>query len=431
MVRYLFLCAVALSLVHIVQARQNLATNAGAWSGVIIRSDCTIDEAFAESEKCTTPGSDAKLALYDDNIRQIYSLDPQDQVTAHPADSVTVHGTLDGSVIHVLSINPLRSFGLAVGQKAPEFSLLDQNSREQTLATLQGRKGMVLLFFRSADWCPYCKGQLIQLQSAKSRFEEQGLKLAGISYDSPAILNSFSERRKIEFPLLSDPDSKVIEAYDVLNAEATGQNKGMARPGYFFIDTSGVIREKFFEVKYRERLTGNNVLSKIFPALGEQVTKTIQEPHLQINVAQSDRTGLPGNVVRLTAEVRLPPDVHVYAPGARGYKTIKLVLDPTTDAEFKPVAYPRSKTLFLPAIKERVPVFEGTFRLQQEIKVNSTAAFSNALGPDGKLVAIKGRIEYQACDSKLCFLPASVPIEWQLQVLPLDRQRAPEDIRHK
>ena len=120
MVRYFFLCAVALSLVHIAQAQQNSATNAGAWSGVIIRSDCTIDEAFAESEKCTTPGSNAKLALYDDNIRQIYGLDPQDQVTAHLADSVIVHGTLDRSVIHVLSINTLRSFGLAV-RKRPNF----------------------------------------------------------------------------------------------------------------------------------------------------------------------------------------------------------------------------------------------------------------------------------------------------------------------
>jgi hypothetical protein len=85
----------------------------------------------------------------------------------------------------------------------------------------------------------------------------------------------------------------------------------------------------------------------------------------------------------------------------------------------------------LAAIKERVPVFEGTFRIRQELKVNSRAEFSNSLGTDGKMVAIKAHLEYQACDSKICFLPTTVPIEWQLQVLPLDRQRAPEDIRHK
>jgi hypothetical protein len=93
--------------------------------------------------------------------------------------------------------------------------------------------------------------------------------------------------------------------------------------------------------------------------------------------------------------------------------------------------YPRSKTLFLPAIKERVPVFEGKFRITQDLQLTAAADFSNALEADGKTVTFTGKLEYQACDSKICFLPASVPVQWQLKVLPLDRQRAPEDIRHK
>jgi peroxiredoxin len=407
----------------------NMASS-GSWSGVIINSTCSVDEAFAESPKCTAANvADAKFVLYDDTIKQIYNLDPP--ATAKLGDAVIVRGTLDGNTIREASIKALTSFGLDVGQKAPAFSTHDQFGREQTLNTLKGSKGTILLFYRSADWCPYCKGQLTQLQSAKARFEEQGLKLAGVSYDSEAILKFFADRRKIEFPLLSDPESKIIREYDVLNSEAVGQNKGMARPGYFFIDTKGVIREKFFEAKYRERLTGNSVLAKLFPELGEEVTATVEAPHLQLIVGQSDRAGVPGNLVTLTADVRLPPDVHVYAPGTQGYKPIKLVMDPVPDFEFRPASYPRSKILYLPAIKERVPVFEGTFRIRQELKVNSMADFSNSLGTDGKMVAIKAHIEYQACDSKICFLPTSVPVEWKLQVLPLDRQRAPEDIRHK
>ncbi len=424
-------CAVALLFAVTLTLRgQNNLGNSGSWSGVIINNACSVDEAFAEAAKCTaTSAPGAKLVLYDDNVRQIYNLDPP--ATASLGDAVTVHGTLDGTTIRDASIKALTSFGLDVGQKAPAFSARDQFGREQTLDTLKGPKGTVLLFYRSADWCPYCKGQLIQLQTAKARFEEQGLKLAGVSYDSEAILKFFADRRKIEFPLLSDPDSSVIRAYDVLNSEAIGQNKGMARPGYFFIDTKGVIREKFFEAKYRERLTGNSVLSKLFPELGEEVTASVEAPHLQLTVGQSDRAGVPGNLVTLTADVRLPPDVHVYAPGTQGYKPIKLVMDPLPDFEFRPATYPRSKILYLPAIKERVPVFEGSFRIRQELKVNSMAEFSNSLGTDGKMVAIKAHLEYQACDSKICFLPATVPLEWQLQVLPLDRQRAPEDIRHK
>jgi len=321
--------------------------------------------------------------------------------------------------------------GLNVGQKAPAFSARDQFGAVQTLDSLKGEKGTVLLFYRSADWCPYCKGQLIQLQAAKARFEKQGIKLAGISYDSVEILKYFADRRKIEFPLLSDPDSKIIRMYQVMNSEAIGPNQGMARPGYFFIDTEGMIREKFFEAKYRERLTGNDVLAKLFPELGEEVSDTVEAPHLQLAVGQSDRVGVPGNLVTLTAEVKLPPDVHVYAPGTKGYKPIKFVIDSLPDFELRQANYPRAKILYLPAIKEKVPVFEGTFQIRQELKVNSMAAYSSAIGADGKTVAIQGKLEYQACDSKICFLPASVPVAWNLQIVPLDRQRAPEEIRHK
>ena len=87
--------------------------------------------------------------------------------------------------------------------------------------------------------------------------------------------------------------------------------------------------------------------------------------------------------------------------------------------------------LYLPAIKERVPVFDGKFRIRQDVKVNSAAEFSNSLGTDGKTFTLHGTLEYQACDSKICFLPDSVPFQSQLQVLPLDRQRAPSDIQHK
>ena len=207
--------------------------------------------------------------------------------------------------------------------------------------------------------------------------------------------------------------------------------KGFARPGYFFIDSNGIIREKFFEAKYRERMTGNSIISKLFPELGQEVTETVEAPHLQLAIEQSDRIGYPGTRITLAAEVRLPPDVHVYAPGAQGYKPIKLVMDAMPEMEFKPAIYPQSKTLYLPVINERVPVFEGMFRISQDLKVNSGSQFAASLGENGKLFTITAKLEYQACDKTECYRPASVPVKWQLQVFPQDRTRAPVDIRHK
>jgi hypothetical protein len=257
------------------------------------------------------------------------------------------------------------------------------------------------------------------------------VKLAAISYDNEGILKFFADRHKIEYPMLADPDSKTIRAYGVFNAEATGMQKGFARPGYFFIDRDGIIREKFFEARYRERLSGNSIIAKLFPELGQEVTETVEAPHLQLALEQSDLTGVPGTRITLVAEVRLPADVHVYAPGSQGYKPVKLMIDGMREMEMKPVVYPASKTLYLPAIKEKVPVFEGTFRISQDVKVSSSSEFWGSLGKDGKTFTIAGKLEYQACDKTTCFVPTLVPVKWELHVFPLDRTRAPVEVRHK
>jgi hypothetical protein len=137
----------------VAMANQADSPNSGSWSGVIMNNNCTADEAFAEAPKCTekdVPG--AKLVLYDDTTRQMFLLDPQDEAIGHLGDSMTLTGTLEGNMVHVTSLKMHASIGLEVGQKAPAFSARDQFGEAQTLETLKGRNGTVLLFFRSADW---------------------------------------------------------------------------------------------------------------------------------------------------------------------------------------------------------------------------------------------------------------------------------------
>jgi len=107
------------------------------------------------------------------------------------------------------------------------------------------------------------------------------------------------------------------------------------------------------------------------------------------------------------------------------------VMDPTPGIVLTSVNYPRAEVLYLPAIKERVPVFEGNFRISQDVKISSSAQFWGSIGKDGKILTITGKLEYQACDKTMCYLSTSVPVKWQVQVFPLDRVRAPVDIRHK
>ena len=150
--RWLILLLALLSSCGLAMAQTTSTGNSGSWSGVIINSGCTAEEAFAEAAKCTEKVPGAKQVLYDDTTRQIYDLDPQTQALGKLGNSVTVQGTLEGATIHASSLELLTSIGLPVGRKAPSFSARDQFGQEHTIESLMGSHGTVLLFFRSADW---------------------------------------------------------------------------------------------------------------------------------------------------------------------------------------------------------------------------------------------------------------------------------------
>jgi len=96
------------------------------------------------------------------------------------------------------------------------------------------------------------------------------------------------------------------------------------------------------------------------------------------------------------------------------------------------VTYPNSKILYLEAIQESVPVFEGKFRITQDVTVtpSKTGDVVRSLVSAQKTISISGELKYQACDKTICYPPTSVPLKWELQILPLDLKRSPNAIRH-
>jgi peroxiredoxin len=82
----------------------------------------------------------------------------------------------------------------------------------------------------------------------------------GISYDDTSVLERFSDQAKIAFPLLSDPESRTIEAYHIRNEAAEGKAEGVPDPGTFVLDRDGVIRAKLFLEGYADRHTTEALL---------------------------------------------------------------------------------------------------------------------------------------------------------------------------
>ncbi|HMI97913.1 MAG TPA: peroxiredoxin family protein [Micropepsaceae bacterium] len=152
--------------------------------------------------------------------------------------------------------NPDFDLGPAINAKAPDIGTPpDQTGTPRALPSLMGEKGMVLFFFRSADWCPFCQAQMMDLNTAIAGIERRGYKMAGISYDSPAILKTFIERRGIGYTLLSDPKSQIIDRYKLRDPQYPPGNfaYGVPRPIIFILDKNGVIKAKLYEETYTKR----------------------------------------------------------------------------------------------------------------------------------------------------------------------------------
>ena len=128
--------------------------------------------------------------------------------------------------------------GPQVGAVVPPIAGTDQFGTAQTLASLAGPKGLMLVFSRSADWCPYCKTQLVELQGRYDDIKKQGLGLVAITYDSPETLKKFADSRGITFPLLSDPGSARIKRYGLFNDTVDPKTRayGIPHPGTFILD---------------------------------------------------------------------------------------------------------------------------------------------------------------------------------------------------
>jgi len=268
------------------------------------------------------------------------------------------------------------------------------------------------------------------LQSAREKSRQQGVGLAAISYDSEAILGDFTQRHRIEYPLIADPKSEIIRSYGVLNTEATGFTKGMARPGYFYVTPNDTVKERFFETAYTDRDTAGSLILKLFPELVEGNGREVAAPYIKLTLAQTDEAVIPGSRFTLAAEVALPPDTHVYAPEVKGYKPIQLIMKASPDLRLLPVRYPKAKVLFLPVINESVPVYEGNFRLLQYVVVSADRTFVGSV-TQAKTITLKGTLFYQACDLVKCYLPQKSGVSWDVRLMPLDGERSPDAIRHK
>jgi peroxiredoxin Q/BCP len=126
---------------------------------------------------------------------------------------------------------------LAVGARAPEFTLPDQDGRDTSLTTLLNH-GALVLFFYPADFTPGCTKEACMLRDLHSELVTRGLTVAGISPQGAQSHRSFRAKHSLPFTLLSDPDKAVIGMYEVNGPLGIG-----VRRATYLVDPSRHIRD--------------------------------------------------------------------------------------------------------------------------------------------------------------------------------------------
>ncbi len=140
---------------------------------------------------------------------------------------------------------------LKKGDKAPEFSGLDQDGKIRQLEDYKGKK-LVVFFYPKAN-TPGCTAEACDLRDNFERFKANNYELLGVSADSAKAQTKFRDKYEFPFPLLADEDKSVIDAFGVWGPKKfMGREYDGIHRTTFVIDEKGIIDEVITDVKTKE-----------------------------------------------------------------------------------------------------------------------------------------------------------------------------------
>ena len=142
-----------------------------------------------------------------------------------------------------------------VGDKAPDFTLADQDGNEKKLSEFRGKS--VVIAFYPFDFSPVCTVEFGCFEQDLSKLNDLNAQVLGISVDSKYAHKEFAEKLNLSFPLLSDFSKEVCRLYGTLRPE------GFSERAYFIIDKQGIVRFKYLMPTPKERIKNTQLIEDL------------------------------------------------------------------------------------------------------------------------------------------------------------------------
>ena len=185
---------------------------------------------------------------------------------APEAVSDVVAETENRSSKEVPAVNKADSIdvGLAVGDQVPLASNFQTSGGESNLAKILENGPALLVFTRSVEWCPYCQTQLKSINSIVGELKDRGYTLYGLTYDSPDQQDRFSKNQMLQYDMLSDQNSTVIDAFGLRDPQYTeGRAAGVPYASVFAIDKDGKVVAKSVSGDFKKRPSNEQILALV------------------------------------------------------------------------------------------------------------------------------------------------------------------------
>lgn len=257
----------------------------------------------------------------------------------------------------------------------------------------------------------------MELQAHKADFDAAGIKLFAISYDTVEALGAFAEAYGIEFPILSDADSKVIRDFGILNTLVKPNETeyyGIPYPGSYLVDSDGLVAAKFFNRQYQVRETA---LVMMRDGFGLPI-----DPALLSHAEVSDGTGVSVHAELMTKLLRprqrsliyvtleLDEGLHVYGePTPDDYVKTEVAVSGTEGLTFGGPRFPETHPFTIEGIDEEFHTYDG--------KVEIVVPVVSGIREEGT-AQIEVKVSYQACTDAMCYIPRTETLALELSTAP-------------